>query len=198
MFNRAPFQMKFNNASTTVDKEMSVSITADSTMYSKIKHSFKTLFNRTGFNDAFEQKYKTFDYNADMTLHADISSYAILRGEYERSIPFASHMSGISTVDVNYIRERLFSAGMHGIAKMIAGYSRYTIKKFEYTGNLLPGDMLIVDMDRMTVVRNNENALKYFEGDFFELAPEWNEIRYKDTESDRNVMLLTRYKDRWL
>lgn len=198
MFNRAPFPYAFNNAVTETSKDLAVHMSAVAEVYSKNRDSFKTPFNRVGFNQSMLYHYKTFDYNADMTLHADMHGVATLTTEYERGIPFSSHMSGVGSVNANYIRERLFKANMHGVANMYADANRYTIKRLEYTGDLLPGDMIVIDMDRMTVTKNNENALKYFEGDFFELAPDWNEIGYKDNEQSRNVVLVTRYKDRWL
>lgn len=200
MFNRTPFPFTFNRSkyNDVDDKTISVHMSAISSMYSKVKESNNTLFNQTGFNRAFVSSYKAFDYNADMTIHSDIHGIATLTTEYERGIPYHTHMSGIVSVDANYVRERLFNANMHGVANVYANANRYTIKMLEFTGDLLPGDMIVIDMDRMTVTKNSENALKYFEGDFFELAPEWNEIAYKDNEQSRNVVLVTRYKDRWL
>lgn len=198
MFNRSPFPMSFNRPSNENYVDLSVSMTATASVYSKYKESFKTLFNQTGFNRTSIFLNKVFDYQADMTLHADIEGIGTMSAWYERGIPFDAHMHGEATFDGQYIRERLFNANMHGVANLYANFNRYTIRKLEYTGDVLPGDMIVIDMDRMTVTKNTVNALKYFEGDFFELAPSHNELIYSDNEQSRNVVLVTRYKDRWL
>lgn len=199
MFNRSGFNTPFNRGTQATFKDMSATISVDSSIYSKVREVAINPFNRFGFNSGRIVQYKTFDYTTDMTLHADISAIGTISPiEYERGISFDAHMSGAVTFDGQYIRERLFKANMHGIANMYANFNRYTIKKLEYTGDVLPGDMVVIDMDRMTVTNNTQNALKYFEGDFFELAPSHNNLIYSDNESTRNVVLVTRYKDRWL
>lgn len=198
MFNQNGFPFSFNRGTQATFKDISVNISAESSIYSKIKEGVINPFNRFGFNKPSTKMYKSFDYNADMTLHADLEGSGALSVWYERGIPFDAHMSGKSIIEGNYIRERLFKANLNGIANMYANFNRYTIHKFEYTGDVLPGDMVVVDMDRMTVTNNTHNALKYFDGDFFELAPSHNELIYSDGEQSRNVILLTRYKDRWL
>lgn len=199
MFNRSPFPSKFNIGITEVIKDLSVHMSASSEVYSKVKHSQVNLFNRTGFNQLSVITHKVFDYNAEMTLNAEMSAIATLHGEYTREIPHsADTMSGTSNVVANNIRERLQSANMSGVASMYANADKFTIKKFKYTSNLNVGDVLVIDMDRMIVTRNNQNALKHFEGDFFELAPVWSQVRYRDNQASRNVVLITRYKDRWI
>lgn len=94
-------------------------------------------------------------------------------------------------------RTRHVSSYGEGIGTLVSNERKTEVKIFDYTGLFAQGDEIVIDMDRKTVMINGQNALKHFEGDFFDLLPGENEITYEDNEGTRRVLFVFRHKDRW-
>lgn len=69
--------------------------------------------------------------------------------------------------------------------------------ELKFTGNLQPGDVLVIDTERMSALLNGENARHLLEGDYPVIYPEGG-FEYSDTESERTIKIRIIYKDRWL
>jgi phage-related protein len=67
-----------------------------------------------------------------------------------------------------------------------------------YTGTLLPGDVLEIDCDKMTVKLNGADSRRYWTGRFPKLYVGTNEVRYADDEAARTVALDEEHDPRWL
>jgi hypothetical protein len=74
----------------------------------------------------------------------------------------------------------------------------YVAQLCGYTGNLIPGDVLEIDCDRMTVKLNGVDARVNFTGRFPKLYAGLNEVRYADTSAARTLTLDEDHDPRWL
>lgn len=69
-------------------------------------------------------------------------------------------------------------------------------ESFDFTGNLDPGDELVVDAETMEVSKNGNEAYSDFDGDLIHLLSGDNTITYTDSESGRDVQIEVVRKDR--
>lgn len=66
-----------------------------------------------------------------------------------------------------------------------------------YTGNIGPGDTVVIDTGNYTVTLNGQNALQYWQGDFPQLQPGENIVAEFDTLG-AGTSVTFEYRERWL
>ncbi|HHY74259.1 MAG TPA: hypothetical protein GX497_13755 [Bacillus bacterium] len=71
------------------------------------------------------------------------------------------------------------------------------VRELFYKGKLNPGDQLVIDSDKMTVVKNGMNDLRNFEGDFFELNGGKNIVTIDDGGSKNDIHIRISYRNRF-
>jgi len=70
---------------------------------------------------------------------------------------------------------------------------------YNFTGELAPGETLVIDHKAKTVTIDGVNVLKYFTtGDFPDLPPGSSTVKYGDLEDSRDLTITVTYKDKWL
>jgi len=74
----------------------------------------------------------------------------------------------------------------------------YLTELLGYTGNLTPGDVLVIDVDAMTVKLNGADARANFTGTFWKLWPGTNEVEWKSTGDVPTASLESKHEPRWL
>jgi len=74
----------------------------------------------------------------------------------------------------------------------------YVTQSLGYTGTLAAGDVLVIDVDNMTVEKNGVDDRSHFTGVFPLLYTETNELRWKDEDGSRDVTLLVAHEPRWV
>lgn len=72
------------------------------------------------------------------------------------------------------------------------------VDDLEFTGQLAPGDTLIIDMQTMTAKLNGQNAVHQLSGNFFELLSGENIVEVLDQTTGRKVRLRIDYQDKYL
>jgi len=72
-------------------------------------------------------------------------------------------------------------------------------KELEFTGQLAPGDTLVIDTGEKTMLKNAQNAVHEIEGlHDFDLTPgAINIITYEDSEGSRQLLFQIRHRGRW-
>ena len=74
----------------------------------------------------------------------------------------------------------------------------FVTKQLYYSGTLVPGDVLVIDTDTMTVKLNGVNVRVNLTGEFFKLFVGDQEIEYMDYEGSRTALVSIDHKDRWV
>jgi len=74
----------------------------------------------------------------------------------------------------------------------------YVTQSMGYTGTLIAGDVLVIDVDEQTVKLNGVNATRYFTGKFPQLYAGTNELQWKDDDGTRDADFETSHKPRYL
>ena len=73
----------------------------------------------------------------------------------------------------------------------------YTV---EFSGNFAPGDMVEINIKKLDVFINGQEAVEEITGDIFELPnllPGDNAVTYKDSEGIRQVKVTVRHENKW-
>ncbi|MFK7692852.1 phage distal tail protein [Paenibacillus sp. HJGM_3] len=108
-------------------------------------------------------------------------------------------LHGSGTQDSTLGRDILsLEAAIHGASTIDAAVSRYRYEIIEYTGVIAPGDRIVIDARTLTVTKNGVNALHEVSGDFFSLNLGENDILYKDSESNRSVIIRITHRDKFV
>jgi len=74
----------------------------------------------------------------------------------------------------------------------------YIAQILGYTGTLTAGDVLEIDVDKMTVKLNGTNARENFTGTFVQIQPGDNVVVWTDSDGSRNVDLEVKHDPRYL
>jgi hypothetical protein len=96
------------------------------------------------------------------------------------------------------VRIRGGAAGVTVSVTLDAVAAAYFSETFGFTGNLLPGDIIEINCDRMTVKVNGVNMRHYWTGGFPKVGPRTTEIVYVDTELARTLEFEEEHDPRWL
>lgn len=158
-------------------------------------------FNRQAFAELLASAILSGEGNLTGRAATELAAKAGLHGEggwlLIVSTQASATLSGEGGLIGTIHRTRHVSSYWEGVGTLISHERKTEVKIFDYTGMFKPGDEIVIDMDRKVVTVNGQNALKYFEGDFFDLLPGENEITYTDAEDNRQVLFIFRYRDRW-
>lgn len=89
--------------------------------------------------------------------------------------------------------------GVAGVARLLLRTSVTSDISLDGVG-FAPGDVLILDTDAITVVKNGQNAIRYWRtgSEPFRLAPGGNVIVWSDDAAARNVAATVIWQDRWV
>ncbi|MED0672026.1 phage tail family protein [Aneurinibacillus aneurinilyticus] len=170
------------------------------------------MFNRGGFN--------TLPFNREGVEGADKYASMIAEISSETSLHAAVEYTGQMSVDVESeavlvaIREQYGAASVKAISEtnlhistrlqitieatsesVLKGRRMHT-QMLQFTGQIRPGEQLMIDTERMTATLNGQNVLNKINGLFVELQPGQNTITYADTDNARNIDLILRHRGR--
>ncbi|NUU73759.1 phage distal tail protein, partial [Paenibacillus xylanilyticus] len=68
----------------------------------------------------------------------------------------------------------------------------------EFEDNFNPGDQIIIDSGKFKITRNGQNVSHLYTGDFLQLNPGTNSLRWTDPETARTVLFRITHRDRFL
>lgn len=101
-------------------------------------------------------------------------------------------------IETTGLRERLGSFAVQAELEVSAHAGRYHVDVIRFTDDFAPGDQIVIDMDRLRMTLNGQNALHLMEGDFFRLITGKNELVYTDEETGRTVRMRITFRDRYV
>ncbi|MMZ49668.1 hypothetical protein D1872_113710 [compost metagenome] len=165
--------------------------------------AFNTLtFNRESVEGTDKYASMTAEVTSEASLHAaveytgqmntDIDSEAVLIATRERY--GATSIEAVSETNL-HISTRL-QITVEAVSESILIGRRMNTQTLQFTGQIRPGEQLMIDTERMTAVLNGQNVLNKINGLFVELQPGQNTITYADTDSSRNIDLILRHRGR--
>lgn len=68
----------------------------------------------------------------------------------------------------------------------------------DYSGDLAPGETLVIDFKHKTVTLDGVNVLKNFTSTFWNLLPGANTITYEDSEDSRTLLITITHRGKWI
>lgn len=182
MFGGSFNEIEFNTGGGVNIIDMSAHLSGGAQMYTK----------RDG--DEYE-----LEYSMEMSLSSEMSGEARVNADFLREYVLeALPMSGEAQVQVDFVREMRFSSQMSGEARVDAAASRYHVDYIEFEDNFSPGDQIIIDSGTFRITRNGQNVSHLYTGDFLQLNPGVNTLRWTDPESSRTVLFRITHRDRFL
>lgn len=108
-------------------------------------------------------------------------------------------LSGIGNLSVYAVKEVFSGANLSGSGSITADPSAYIVQSITFTGSFDTGDVITIDTDKLTLKQNGVNATnKITAGDFFNLRPGVNTIKYTDEAGSRSIKIVVAKRDRWL
>ena len=167
----------------------------------------QTAFNRIAYNRPSEG-YATIVISSIGSIAADcrlaIRNAANLSASSEFN-PQAVHIilisyigGGLSDANFNLTRAYIQSAVLNSLSELCTQGGATIQRALRFLGSFNPNDVVEIDMQRMTVTINGQNALHLVDGRFWELVTGRNTIKYTDSVASRQVALTVTFKDRWL
>lgn len=139
----------------------------------------------------------TVTIGALYTAFASAQASGAMTGSARRFVFAVASASTVSAMDWNEHIQAVSATAMAGATVDVAAI-RLLIQTLMVNAVIQPGDIVEIDTARMTVKVNGVNALQFVEGDFFSLLPGENHLEYQDSETQRNVQIITRHRPRWL
>ncbi|WP_020615732.1 phage distal tail protein [Paenibacillus daejeonensis] len=80
--------------------------------------------------------------------------------------------------------------------EVLGAGSRWRVDQIAISGTLAPGEKIVIDVRKLKVTKNG--VLVGYTGDFFNINPGRNEIRYTDSSPSRSVQTRVTHQDRYL
>lgn len=166
-------------------------------------------FNRLPFNcmESIEI-YGSFviDLSGDVFAQANIIASASFLAELSAESIFnavreqfgAFLIDAAAETEASGVRERTGAFTVEAELDVSATAGRYHVDVIRFTGDFAPGDQIVIDMDRLRMTLNGQNALHLMEGDFFRLITGKNELVYTDSATGRTVRMRITFRDRYV
>lgn len=165
----------------------------------------RTPFNRLQFIETFLSA--TFETSTEMSARLSIEFPVTIA--FETSTDVSANMTrelsivteAIETsteILTSMIRQRIMSASIDTATEISVKVTHAHVDQLRFTGELKPGDKLVVDTKKMTVTLNGQNAIHLVDGDFFDLVLGTNKFTYSDSESARNILTRITHRDKYL
>jgi hypothetical protein len=136
--------------------------------------------------------------NMNMVFVLSASGIGSLVTNFTHEIYMSYQDHGIGNMNVNFIREKLLSFFNSGKGSMNVDFSRFHLFLIQFTGDLIPGDKIVIDSKKMTISKNGVNVYSQMQGDFFDIQPGQSTLKYTDVESNRTVLLRVQNRDKYL
>ncbi|AHV98975.1 phage distal tail protein [Paenibacillus sabinae] len=154
---------------------------------------------QTFFNVTIESATEpTARLNADFAVFILYESATEFNGAPTRDTPAAATFESATELLTSMIRDRLHAAGFETATEFIPKVRYMHVDSLTFTGDLDPGDKLVIDTKKQTIKLNGVNAIHLLDGDFFELGLGMNEVTYTDNESARQLLTRITHRDRYL
>lgn len=115
-----------------------------------------------------------------------------------REITFAADVQSATDLAAQMLRERLIAAGFASSTQVVASPTYAHVDMMSFTGDIAPGDRLVIDTRTQTITLNGVNVMHLLDGDFFELDRGVNVIKYGDDEVLRQILARFTHRDRYL
>lgn len=108
-------------------------------------------------------------------------------------------LSGVGEISAIALKELYANLTLAGMGEMIADANAYLVENLTFTGTFATNDIIIIDSDNLTIKLNGVNAMtKITGGDYFNLKPGINAIKYSDASGSRTIKIEVKKRDRWL
>ncbi|WP_418041133.1 phage distal tail protein [Paenibacillus xylanilyticus] len=172
MFNRAPFNRAPFNRTISFEALFTVSVESATDLSARISVDFPVEV--------------TFDSATDLTA------------EFIREMALGAEMTTATELLAQLVRERLFGASITTATDFVVNVTYSHVNEIAYSGDFKPGDVIVIDTKRQTIMINGETALHLMTGDFFDLVYGANKLTYRDSESARTVRTRVTHRDKYL
>lgn len=96
------------------------------------------------------------------------------------------------------IRQRILDTTINTSTEFSVKVQHLHVDEIVVSGDIAPGDRLVIDTRNLTVTLNGENALHLLGGDFFDLVLGNNKITYTDASENRNVLMRVTHRDKFV
>lgn len=171
-------------------------------------------FNDLAFNSPSENEVNIVDLSAhlsgegrvmaekfamEMAATAHLSGEGRLFGEYIREYSLEpERMSGEGRVSAEYVREIRHSSHMSGEGRIRADATKFHVDYVEFTDTFKPGDVIIIDSEKLKITRNGQNVSHLYNGDFFSLNLGTNNLTWTDPATGRTIRFRITHRDKFL
>lgn len=173
------------------------------------------MFNRAaGFN---RMEFNTTS-NSDVYLYGELAADSYTSSEFNALFHLSSDLPGNGEIDARNIRiiETSINAEADGIitaevrriiwlksalavgSGLTARTKKYRLELIDFMGVIEPGDVLVIDMRKLTCTVNGAHALHLIDLDQFNLRPGENDLTYEDDSGSRTLQLKVAFRERWL
>ncbi|MED0739054.1 phage distal tail protein [Aneurinibacillus thermoaerophilus] len=160
-----------------------------------------TPFNREGVEGTDKYAVAVLEATSELIAQAsvDYAGKAVLMTESETEFTATRDRYGAATIEASGETEFVIStrlqATLEAQSELVAIGRRMQTQTIQFTGKIQPGEVLTIDMDKMTAVLNGRNVLNQLSGPFLELRPGENTL-IADQDNSRNIELIMRYRER--
>ena len=107
-------------------------------------------------------------------------------------------ISIVAALTAPAIRRRFGVVTITAHSSLAVAALAYVTQSLGWTATLTAGDVLIIDVDEMTVELNGVNVVKDFTGVFPLLYTGANELRWRDGDAGRDLDLEVKHSPRWV
>ncbi|MED4726982.1 phage tail family protein [Aneurinibacillus migulanus] len=165
--------------------------------------AFNTLtFNRESTEGTDKYAAMTVEVTSEASLHAAVEYTGQMSVDVESEAVLVAMREQYGTASVEAISETNLHIStrlqitVEAVSETVLKGRRMQTQMLQFTGQIRPGEQLIIDTERMTTTLNGQNVLNKINGLFVELQPGQNTLTYADTDSSRNIDLILRHRGR--
>lgn len=173
------------------------------------------LFNISSFNRTPFNRSVLLETNFSVTIDTTTEFIAHLNGVFPVSIVFdtatefnaplvreipiiTAAIETATEMMSSLIRQRILDTTINTSTEFSVKVQHLHVDEIVVSGDIVPGDRLVIDTRNLTVTLNGENALHLLGGDFFDLVLGINKITYTDASENRNVLMRVTHRDKFV
>lgn len=169
------------------------------------------MFNQVGFNLLPFNQAKEEISSSSITLSAESGMTVTASAEYAGTTVLSAESGDMITGNCQYaasaalsvesgisakgIRERISAARLSGTSGMTVNGRRMRVYEM-HIDIVQPGQEIIIDTEKMTAVAGGRSVLNQLSSLSLPVMPGKNIITYTDTEKERSIDLIMRYRER--
>lgn len=169
------------------------------------------MFNQVGFNLLPFNQAKEEISSSSITLSAESGMTVTASAEYAGTTVLSAESGDMITGNCQYaasaalsvesgisakgIRERISAARLSGTSGMTVNGRRMRVYEM-HIDIVQPGQEITIDTEKMTAVAGGRSVLNQLSSLSLPVMPGKNIITYTDTEKERSIDLIMRYRER--